>query len=94
MIRRQGGPTNLTEGSRRIQLVGRRLTFYALSAAVLFAGLFAIFAMIASGNAGDLAQWAISLLFALACMSAAFAANGAIVWLTGWIVEGFGKDRR
>jgi hypothetical protein len=85
---------NLTEGSRRIQLVGRLLTFYALSAAVLFAGLFAIFAMIASGSTDGIARLAISLLFALACLSAAFAANGAIIWLAGWIVEGFGKDRQ
>ena len=85
---------NLTEGSRRIRLVGRLLTFYALSAAVLFAGLFAIFAMIASANVDGIARLAISLLFALACLSAAFAANGAIIWLAGWIVEGFGKDRQ
>ena len=85
---------NLTEGSRRIKLVGRSLTFYALSAAVLFAGLFGIFAMIASRNVDGIAGLAISLLFTLACLSAAFAANGAIVWLAGWIVEGFGKDRQ
>lgn len=84
---------NLTEGSRRIQLVGRLVTFYALSAAVLFAGLFGIVAMIVSRNVDGMARLAISLLFSLACLAAAIAANGAILWIAGWIVEGFGKDR-
>jgi hypothetical protein len=77
---------NVAEGARRMQYAGRWMVFIALIGSVLFAGLTLVLAYLPGGQYvhGFGVLEFIPLFFPIATM-------GAILWLAGWIVEGFAK---
>jgi hypothetical protein len=85
---------NIAEGAKRIQYVGRLIAFYPLSVGVVAAGLLAVtFALaVCFPAAAGLEQAAAPLFFLLTLVCGMIAATGGILWLAGWIIEGFGKD--
>jgi cadmium resistance protein CadD (predicted permease) len=77
---------NVAEGARRMQFAGRWMVFFALIAAGLFLIMTLIVAYLPSGSFIH----GIALLGFIP-LSVPIATVGAILWLAGWIVEGFSK---
>jgi hypothetical protein len=76
---------NLVEGAKRMQLAGR---WICTAAALLLVLSLFLSAVLRSFHRGDFflpTDLATPLLFLVAISS-------AVLWLTGWILEGFGKD--
>lgn len=78
---------NALEGARRMQLAGRWIVWIALSVTVLLWGAIMLFSYLRAPlllpRLGFLEP--LFVFFYLAC-------PGAILWLAGWIVEGFAKN--
>lgn len=83
---------NIGEGARRIKHVGRLITIWPCSVAILAAGMVALDFVFASQIHAPFVQGMAPLLFWLACFCGVIALLGVLIWVAGWIVEGFGKD--
>ncbi|MGA9669218.1 MAG: hypothetical protein WBQ94_08420 [Terracidiphilus sp.] len=79
---------NVAEGSRRMQYAGRWLFFAPVVAAIVSVGLAMAVAYLPSGaNFGSFGVLGVfPLLLPIALM-------GALLWLAGWILEGFIKSK-
>lgn len=76
---------NALEGARRMQVAGRRIVWVALGLTVLFWGLLMLFSYLHGGSFGGFGFLEPAILFVyMAC-------PGVVLWLAGWIVEGFAK---
>jgi hypothetical protein len=81
-----GGAMNVAEGARRMQFAGRWMVSIALVGSILFVVLTLAFAYLpASQSVHGIALLEFIPLFV------PIAGTGAILWLAGWIVEGFAK---
>jgi len=78
---------NVAEGARRMQYAGRWMVFIPLTASILFLGLTAVLVYLPAGE--HLHGFA---LLEFIPLFLPIAAVGALLWLAGWIVEGFAKD--
>ena len=85
---------NIAEGAKRILFVGRLIAFYPLSIGVVAAGLLAVTFSLALSfpAASSFEQAAAPFLFMVTFICGVIAAAGGILWLAGWIIDGFGKD--
>jgi hypothetical protein len=77
---------NVAEGARRMKHAGLWMVLFPLSALLLFVGVLIVAAFL-PGPVIRYVQVAQLLVFPLP-----IAFMGAILWLAGWIVEGFAKD--
>ena len=76
---------NALEGARRMQVAGRWIVWIALGLTVLFSGLLMLFSYLHAGSFGGFGFLEPAFLFVyMAC-------PGGVLWLAGWIVEGFAK---
>ena len=77
---------NVAEGARRMQFAGRWMVSIALIGSILFVGLTLVLAYLPSSQSfHGIAMLEFIPLFL------PIAGTGAILWLAGWIVEGFAK---
>jgi len=74
---------NIFEGSRRMRLAGRWLTFIPLTAFLVLIGLGEVISLFRGNPRPMLGLIPISLPFLF---------SGVLLWLGGWIVEGFAKE--
>jgi hypothetical protein len=79
---------NVIEGAGRMQRAGRWMVLISMSVFVLFVCLSEVFVYLRIGeylNGFGMFHLLLSLLFLIAV-------PGAVLWLAGWILEGFAKD--
>lgn len=83
---------NLTEGAIRMQRVGRAMVIIALGAFALCVCLAVIYAFLPSFvHAATFFAVLSPVVFTLIWISAMAMAAGAVLWIAGWILEGFAK---
>ncbi|MFP5237924.1 MAG: hypothetical protein ACLGSD_18665 [Acidobacteriota bacterium] len=81
---------NIHEGASRMQRAGRAMVIIALSAFVLCAVLAAVYAFLPSYlHVSEIFGIVLPLLIAVLWICATASALGAILWIGGWILEGF-----
>ena len=85
---------NIAEGAKRMQRAGRVIAFYPLSVGVVAAGLLALAFVLALSfpDTARFEQPAAPFLLLLTLVCGTIAAFGGVLWVAGWIIEGFGKD--
>jgi hypothetical protein len=76
---------NVSEGARRMRFAGQRLVLFALTALGTMVVFMLLLALLPSGHFSGIA------VFEFVPLCLPIAALGALLWLAGWIVEGFGK---
>lgn len=76
---------NVLEGSRRMRQAGRWMVFVPLTALVILIGAVEVMALFRGNLRTPLGLIPISL---------PLLAPGALLWVAGWIVEGFAKESR
>jgi hypothetical protein len=85
---------NLTEGANRMQRAGRTMVTIALCAFTLCALLSAIYAFLPSSAHSAVFFGVVSpLIFTVIWISAMTIAVGTVLWIAGWILEGFAKSQ-
>ena len=85
---------NVTEGAIRMQRAGRAMAIIGLVAFVLSAITSGIYAFLpASLHIADIFGVLLPAVFTILWMSAMAVAVGAVLWIGGWILEGFAKSR-
>lgn len=81
---------NIQEGASRMQRAGRAMVIIALSAFTLCAVLAAVFAFLPSYlHVSEIFGIVLPLLIAVLWICATASALGGILWIGGWILEGF-----
>ena len=75
-------------GAKRMQFAGRRIALIALSCGLLMWTAMCVIWMIAPGGP----SWFASTTFFFGGLLLSVGVQGAILWLAGWIVEGFAKQ--
>ena len=85
---------NLTEGANRMQRAGRKMVMVSLCAFTVCALLSAIYAFLPSSMHGAVFFGVVSpLIFTIIWISAMTMAVGTVLWIAGWILEGFAKSQ-
>lgn len=81
---------NILEGASRMQRAGRALVIIALSAFALCAILSVVYAFLpAYLHVSEIFGIVLPMLIAVLWICAVAIALGAILWVGGWILEGF-----
>ncbi len=81
---------NLIEGSKRMQQSGRAMVIIALAAFTLCVLCSGIFAFLPSEfHVDEVLRIVLPVLLLLVGVCGALLALGALLWIAGWIVEGF-----
>lgn len=81
---------NVQEGASRMQRAGRAMVILALSAFALCAVLSAVYAFLpAYVHVSEILGIVLPLLIAVLWICATAIGLGAILWIGGWILEGF-----
>lgn len=81
---------NIQEGASRMQRAGRAMVIIALSAFAVCAVIAAIYAFLPTYfHVSEVFGIVIPLLIAVLWICATASALGAILWIGGWILEGF-----
>jgi polyferredoxin len=84
---------NVTEGAIRMQRAGRAMVIIALAAFVLSAVLSGIYAFLPSSfHIAEMFGVLLPAVFTVLWMSAMAIAAGSVLWIAGWILEGFAKS--
>ena len=84
---------NVLEGSRRMQKSGRRITIYSGIAFIVLLILFEAWVYFRDSLPGDaVAQGTVRVIFAVIPVDIIALLIGGVLWLAGWIMEGFNKN--
>ncbi len=84
---------NVLEGSRRMQKSGRRITIYAGIAFVVLLILFEAWVWFRDSLPVDaVEQGVVHFIFAVIPVDVIALLIGGVLWLAGWIMEGFNKN--
>ena len=78
------------EGARRMRIAGRGMVIAGLVLFAVWACLFAFAAFTRAGMEAPIPGAPVVLLLFVPAIY--IAGTGALLWLAGWIVEGFGND--
>lgn len=84
---------NVSEGAVRMQRAGRSMVLIGLCAFVICACLSAFIAFLpASLHVAAVFGFISPILFSVLWIAAMAMAAGAVLWIAGWILEGFAKN--
>ena len=81
---------NIVEGAKRMQRAGRAMAIVALSAFVLCAIAAAVYAFLPSSmHVSEVFGMVMPLMVSAVWLCSIAIVVGAILWIAGWILEGF-----